>query len=427
MSFCIDTEIIMKAEILSTGDELRSGAILDSNSAHVAQKLEDAAIEVNRHICVGDDVDSIVSALVEISNCADVAVVTGGLGPTADDVTALSAARAAGVELILDNAALASMQNFFRARNLPLSPSNKKQALLPEGAEYLPNPVGTAPGFSLKINRCRCFFLPGVPSEMRQMLAEQVLPRIEKLQGKTREFSRVGNIVTFGLTESATGEKLAHFSEKFPDIKLGLRVKFPEIHIKLYARSKDENYLSHTLENASEWILHKFGERVVSLEERSMEVVVGDLLRREKATIAVAESCTGGLISHRLTNVPGSSDYFLFSAVTYSNDAKITLLGVSSSILEQHGAVHVETAKMMAQGVRQVSGATYGLATTGIAGPSGGTVEKPVGTVCIGLAGPEGSKSKRYFFSFENRSMNKQIFTTTALDVLRRELMKISK
>ena len=417
----------MRAEILSTGEELRSGAILDTNSAHVAQKLEDAAIEVNRHICVGDDVDRIVSALAEIGNCADVAVVTGGLGPTADDVTALSAARAAGVELILDNAALASMQNIFKARNLPLSPTNKKQALLPEGAEYLPNPVGTAPGFSLKIDRCQFFFLPGVPSEMRKMLAEQVLPRIGKLQGRTREFSKARNIVTFGLTESATNEKLAHFSEKFPDIRLGLRVKFPEIHIKLYARGKDENYLSHSLENASDWILQIFGERVVSLDERSMEVVIGDLLRREKATIAVAESCTGGLISHCLTNVPGSSDYFLLSAVTYANDAKITVLGVSTSILEKYGAVHVETAKIMAQGVRQVSGATYGLATTGIAGPSGGSDEKPVGTVCIGIAGPQGSKSKRYFFPFENRSMNKQIFTTTALDILRRELIKISK
>jgi len=416
----------MKAEILSTGDELRSGAIIDSNSAHVAQKLEDAAIEVNRHICVGDDIDSIVSALTQIGNYADVAVVTGGLGPTADDVTAQSAARAAGVELILDNAALASMQNFFRARNLPLSPTNKKQALLPEGAELLPNPVGTAPGFSLKIGCCQCFFLPGVPSEMRCMLAEQVLPRIEKFQGQLREFSRVQNIVTFGLTESATDEKLAQFPEKYPDIKLGLRVKFPEIHIKLYARSKDENYLSHILKDASEWIFQKFGERVVSFDESSMEVVVGDLLRRKKATIAVAESCTGGLISHCLTNIPGSSDYFLFSAVTYSNDAKIAVLDVSSSILEQYGAVHVETAKMMAQGVRQVSGATYGLSTTGIAGPGGGTVDKPVGTVCIGLAGPAGSKSRQYFFPFENRSMNKQIFVTTALDVLRRELMKIS-
>jgi nicotinamide-nucleotide amidase len=418
--------MIMKAEILSTGDELRSGAILDSNSAYIAQKLEDAGIEVNRHICVGDDVDFIVSALTEIGNQADVAVVTGGLGPTLDDVTALSAARAAGVGLIFDNAALDSMQNIFRARNLPLTPSNKKQALLPEGAELLPNPVGTAPGFSLKIGCCRCFFLPGVPSEMCQMLSGQVLPRIEKLEGHTREFSEVRNIVTFGLTESAVGEKLAHFSEKFIGTKLGLRVKFPEIHIKLYARSKDENYLSHTLAEASEWILRKIGKRVISLGESSMEVVVGDLLRQEKATIAIAESCTGGLISHRLTNVSGSSDYFLFSAVTYSNDAKITVLGVSSSIIEQYGAVHVETAKMMAQCVRQVSGATYGLSTTGIAGPSGGTVEKPVGTVCIGLTGPEGSKSKQYFFPFENRSMNKQIFATTALDVLRRELIKKS-
>jgi nicotinamide-nucleotide amidase len=357
----------MKAVILSTGEEIRSGAILDSNSAHIAQKLEEAAIEVARHICIGDDIDTIVSTLAEIGNFADLAVVTGGLGPTVDDLTAISAARAAGVELILDPAALASMQDFFKARNLTLSPSNKKQALLPAGAQYLPNPVGTAPGFSLKIERCQFFFLPGVPSEMRQMLAEQVLPRIEKLQGNTREFYEVRNIVTFGLTESATGEKLAYFSDHFPDLKLGLRVKFPEIHIKLYARGKDEKYLSRTLDNASDWILQKFGDRVVSCDERSMEFAVGDLLRREKATLAVAESCTGGLISHRLTNVPGSSDYFLFSAVTYSNDAKITVLGVSPSIIEQHGAVHEETARMMARGVRRVSGATYGLATTGIA------------------------------------------------------------
>jgi nicotinamide-nucleotide amidase len=415
----------MKAVILSTGDELRSGAILDSNSAHIAQKLEEAAIEVDRHICIGDDVDTIVSTLKEIGNYADLAVVTGGLGPTADDLTAASAARAAGVELILNPTALASMQDFFKARNLTLSPSNKKQAMLPGGAQYLPNPVGTAPGFSLKIDRCLFFFLPGVPSEMRQMLAEQVLPRLKTLQGKTHEFSAVRNIVTFGLTESATGEKLAHFSEHFPKIKLGLRVKFPEIHVKLYARGKDEAHLGHTLDYASDWISQQLGKRVVACDERSMEFVVGDLLRRKKATLAVAESCTGGLISHRLTNVPGSSDFFLFSAVTYSNDAKIKVLGVSSSILEQHGAVHEETAKIMAQGVRQVSGATYGLATTGIAGPSGGTAQKPVGTVCVGVAEPEGSKSSRYFFPFEDRSMNKQIFATTALDVLRRELIKI--
>jgi nicotinamide-nucleotide amidase len=413
----------MKAEILSTGDEIRSGAILDSNSAYIAQKLEEIGIEVIRHICVGDDVDILVSTLTEIGNRADIAVVTGGLGPTTDDVSAVSAATAAGVALILDKTALASVQNFFKARKRFLSQSNKKQAMLPAGAECLPNPVGTAPGFSLKIGKCVFFFLPGVPSEMQYLLTEMVLLRIKKLQGNTREFSEVRNIVTFGLTESATGEKLTDFPRNFPSLKLGLRAKFPEIHIKLYARSKDEKQLNDVLDSASDWILERFGKRVVSLDGSSLETVVGNLLRRHKATVAIAESCTGGLISHRLTNIPGSSDYFLFSVVTYSNDAKMNVLGVIPSMLERHGAVHEHTAEMMAQGAKKVSGATYGLSTTGIAGPSGGTVEKPVGTVCIGLAGPKGSKAKRYYFSFENRSMNKQIFAMTAMDILRRELM----
>ncbi|MGD2271238.1 MAG: CinA family nicotinamide mononucleotide deamidase-related protein [Desulfobacterales bacterium] len=414
----------MRAEILSTGDELRSGAVLDSNSAHIAQQLEDAGIEVMRHTCVGDDVANLVAAMTEIGNRADIAVVTGGLGPTPDDVSALSAARAAGAELILDMAALASVQEFFRTRKLPLSPSNEKQAMLPQGAEPLPNPVGTAPGFSLKIQRCQFFFLPGVPSEMQLMFAEQVLPRIAKLQGKQREFSGVRNIVTFGLTESATGEKLAHFAHNFSDIKLGLRVMFPEIHIKLYARSTDEDYLNDALARASEWILQKIGKRVVSLSGDSMEAVIGELLRRDRATLAVAESCTGGLISHRITSIPGSSDYLLLSAVAYSNDAKLNVLGVPSAVIDRCGAVHEETAACMAQGVRQVAGATYGLSTTGIAGPTGGTDAKPVGTVCIGLAGPEGTFGKRYHFPFQDRSMNKQIFSHTALNRLRLSLIE---
>ncbi len=416
----------MRADILSTGDELRSGAILDTNSGYIAEKLEETGIEVVRHICVGDDVDILVSAMAEIGKRADIAVVTGGLGPTADDVSALSAAKAAGVELTLDRAALASVQNFFKARKRLFSQSNKKQAMLPIGAECLPNPVGTAPGFSLKIGRCLFFFLPGVPSEMHHMLSEQVIPRIKKLQGSEREFFKVKNIVTFGLTESATGEKLTDFSYNFPDLKLGLRAKFPEIHIKLYARSNDEKHLNDVLESASNWIVEKIGKCVVSLDGSPMEAVIGDLLRREKATVAIAESCTGGLISHRLTSIPGSSDYFLFSVITYSNDAKINILGITSSQLKRYGAVHEKTAEKMAQGARKISGATYGLSTTGIAGPGGGTAEKPVGTVCIGIAGPNGSKSKRYYFPFENRTMNKQIFAMTALDILRKELAKVS-
>jgi nicotinamide-nucleotide amidase len=412
----------MIIEILATGDEIRTGAAVDSNSAHIAQVLEYTGFEAIRHTCVGDDMDMMVSILKEIGSRADVAVVTGGLGPTIDDITAAAAAKAKGVELVLNRSALGVVEKFFKSRKRDMSPSNKKQAMLPMGAESLNNPVGSAPGFFLKIDRCSFFFVPGVPFEMKRMLSEEVLPRIQKLEGGTGELSLVKTLSTFGLAESVVGELLTGLSAQFPEITPGFRSKFPEIQVKLYIRGKDDQTLRKILEEASHWVLGKLGENVFSMDGTSMQSVVGGLLTAKQATLAVAESCTGGLISHLLTNVPGSSGYFLFSGVTYSNQAKTKVLGVSTEILQQYGAVHEETVKKMAQGVRHVAGATYGLATSGIAGPDGGTDEKPVGTVCIGLATPNDVKGFRFVFPFNTRLMNKRIFAVKALDLLRREL-----
>lgn len=412
----------MITEILVTGDEIRTGAVIDSNSAHIAQALEEAGLGVIRHSCVGDDMDMMVCILKEIGNRADVAIVTGGLGPTTDDITAEAAAKAAGVELVLSRSALRAVENYFKARKRPMSPSNKKQAMLPRGAEYISNPVGSAPGFLLKIGRCLFFFVPGVPFEMQRMLSDEIMPRIEKIRKSTEEISMVKTISTFGLTESTIGEQLAGLMIEFPGIKLGFRAKFPEIHVKLYIRGKDGKGLHNLMAKASESVIEKLGENVFSVDGGSMEAVVGGLLARKKETLAIAESCTGGLISHWLTNVPGSSVYFLFSGVTYSNEAKTNILGISSEILTRYGAVHQETVKKMAQGVRRIAGATYGLATSGIAGPDGGTDEKPVGTVYIGLATPHFVKGFRFFFPFNRRSRNKKIFAMKALDLLRREL-----
>jgi len=412
----------MIIEILATGDEIRTGAAIDRNSAHIAQVLEQAGLEAIRHTCVGDDMDMIVSVLKEIGNRADVAIVTGGLGPTSDDITAEAAAKAKGVKLVLNRSALGVVENFFKTRKRTMSPSNKKQAMLPGGAESLYNPVGSAPGFVLKIDRCSFFFVPGVPFEMKRVLSDEVLPRIEKLFGGTGELSLVKTLSTFGLTESVIGELLAGLSAEFPEITPGFRSKFPEIQVKLYVRGKDDQVLSKILEKASQWVLGKLGENIFSMDGTSMEGVVGGLLAAKQATLAIAESCTGGLISHMLTNVPGSSGYFLFSGITYSNEAKTKLLGVSSEVLQRYGAVHEETVKKMAQGARRVAGATYGLATSGIAGPDGGTDEKPVGTVCIGLATPHDIKGFGFVFPFNTRLMNKRIFAMKALDLLRREL-----
>lgn len=417
----------MIGEILATGEEIRSGALIDSNSSHIAQKLEEAGIHVVRHNCVGDNLNALVSILNEIAKRSDLAVVSGGLGPTADDITAAAAAKVAGVDLAIDPLALKSVEAFFAARNRKMTDINRKQTMLPEGAECLSNPVGTAPGFCLTMNQCLFFFLPGVPHEMRQMLSTAVLPRILELLGKNRNFYRVKTLSTFGLTESLTAERLYGFENAFADVKLGFRAKFPEIQIKLYTSGSNEDDLNARLARASCWIIEKIGNHLFSENGDPMQKVIGDLLRERNETLAIAESCTGGLISDMITDVPGSSAYFVFSTITYSNQAKEEFLGVSSSTLAKYGAVHEQTAKEMAAGVRRISGATYGLSTSGIAGPDGGTKDKPVGTVCIGLASPHGAVGHRFSFSNYNRLMNKQIFSMTALDTLRRKLVKASR
>lgn len=417
----------IKAEILSTGDEVRTGAIVDSNSAYIAEKLQEAGVAVTRHSCVGDDLDQLSSILREIGSRADIAVVTGGLGPTVDDITADAAADAAGVELIRNEDAVKSMEAIFATRHRQISASNQRQAMLPKGATCIPNPVGTAPGFIFTIDRCTFFFLAGVPHEMQRLLADAVLPAIADLQGESRRFYKVRNISTFGLAEAATGDSLVGLEAQFPSITLGLRAKFPEIHVKLYAQGSDENQLDRDIAEATRWVRDKLGINVLSTDGHPIEVAVGKLLIEKKATIAIAESCTGGLISHKMTSVPGSSAYFLFSFVTYANQAKIDVLGVAPETIATHGSVHEITAKEMAEGARRRSGATYGLSTSGIAGPDGGTDEKPVGTICIGLATPEGTRTFRYRFNFGGRAKNMEIFAMSALDILRRELLGLPR
>jgi len=415
----------MIAEILSTGDEIRSGSLADTNSAWLAQKLEQAGLEVTRHNCVGDDRELLCKVLKEIGDRADIALVTGGLGPTTDDLTSEAAANAAEVQLFLDQKALDSIEKYFASRSRKMPPSNKKQAFIPQGCEIIYNPVGTAPGFAMKIGKCLFYFMPGVPSEMKNMYSEQVIPRIEKYMGKNRVFNIIKTISTFGLPESVVGEMLSDLPVKYPGIKLGLRAKFPEIQVKLYAKGRDEKALNEKVKQACQWVTEKMGNKIFSESEETMEAVVGRLLKKRNSTIALAESCTGGLIASSLTDVAGSSDYFLFSGVTYSNDSKIKVLGVKEETIRKYGAVSEETAREMAIGARRTAGADYGLSTSGIAGPDGGTDEKPVGTVCIGLATPEKAEAYRFVLRFANRAMNKSMFAVKALDLLRLALTDI--
>ncbi len=415
----------MLAEILSTGDEVLTGSVVDTNSAHIAETLCAAGLFIARHTCVGDDLDRLAAIIADISERADIAVVTGGLGPTFDDLTSDAVALAADVDLMLDAEAQESIDRFFETRRFPRTDADQKQARLPRGARCLPNPVGTAPGFMIRIKRCHFFCLPGVPSEMVRMLEEEVLPRIRALRGNRTEIRLMKTLCLFGLPEATVGERLAGFNRELPDIRLGLRAHFPVIQIKLYGHGDSAVKVQERIAAAAEWVRSRLGMRIFSDTGERMEETVGRLLQGQGKTLAVAESCTGGLLSHMLTNVPGSSRYFLSSLVTYSNRAKQDLLGVSAETLTAFGAVDETTVKEMASGARRVADATYGLATSGIAGPDGGTDQKPVGTICVGIATPATTRSMRLTLSFGSRSRNKLFFATVALEMLRRELLAI--
>jgi nicotinamide-nucleotide amidase len=290
----------------------------------------------------------------------------------------------------------------------------------------LPNPVGTAPGFRLKIGRCNFFFLPGVPFEMKHMLTQYVLPGIDQMRGERRSFRLIKTLSCFGLTESLIGERIAGLEQAVSGIKLGLRAQFPVVHVKLYTSGPEEDELLDRLEIATAWTRERLGNFLFSETGESLQASVGRILREREASLAVAESCTGGLISHLLTEVPGSSAYFVLSAVTYANDAKVRVLGVNPQTIQQRGAVHADTVAEMACGVRRLADTQYALATSGIAGPNGGTAEKPVGTVWIGLATPRAIYNYQFRYSYGRRSMHKLMFAMKALDILRRELMGIS-
>jgi nicotinamide-nucleotide amidase len=409
----------MIAEILSTGDEVRTGAVVDTNAAFIAGCLEAEGLEVARHQCVGDDPAIIAGVLQEISARAAVVVVTGGLGPTADDVTAAAAARAAGVDLEADAAAMAVVERFFSRLGRTVTATNRKQGMLPMGAACLDNPLGSAPGFALDLGTCRVYCLPGVPVEMRAMLAAAVLPDIRLRLAGALPLRRVRVLTTFGLPESAVADRLDGFQSVFEGLRLGLRAHFPEIHVRLYLSSADPTDLDRREKAAVAWVTERLERFVVSAEGLSLAEAVGRALIGQGASLAVAESCTGGLIASRLTDVAGSSAYFRLGAVTYADAAKQSVLGVVPATLARHGAVHPRTVMEMAAGVRRLAEATYGLATSGIAGPDGGGPQKPVGSICIGVATAQGTMAVAYRFGSRRRLTNKAAFAAAALNLLR--------
>jgi len=363
-------------------------------------------------------------AFLRAARRSDLVLVSGGLGPTRDDRTLAVLAETFGRELRLHQPSLRAMEAFFARAGREMSPSNRKQALLPEGAEVLENPIGTAPGCMLETPEAVFFCLPGVPRELMRMMEEEVVPRILRRQGgRMKGVVRSALLRTFGMGESRLEDELSDLARD-EHVSLGFRTAFPDNYLRPVARGSDVAEAEARLEALCAAIRERLGPVVYGRDEETLEEVCGRLLCAAGRTVAVAESCTGGLLGERFTAVPGSSRYFLGGVVAYANAAKCSLLGISQRLLSRHGAVSEPVARAMAEGARQRLGADLALSTTGISGPGGGTPDKPVGLVWIGLASDRGSEALEWVLPFD-RLRHRLATSQLALDWLRRSLLEL--
>ena len=380
-------------EFVVTGDEVMRGTIADTNTAWTASRLYPLGLSLRRTVVVGDRGEDIRRALLEASSRADYCIVSGGLGPTSDDLTVECAAQAAGVGLRLDETWLEHLKKRWAARRRePMPKNNERQALLPEGAEMLGNPDGSAPAFALSIDRCTFFFLPGVPREYQRIVNETILPRLVRAAGHAALRTRV--LQCYGVAESRLDELVAPIRERHPEVRFGFRTKFPENHLSLAALANDEESAARSLAAVESKCRQVLAPFIFGADGVTFAQSVGEQLVGRGETICCAESCTGGLATQLLTEVAGSSRWTTGAFVVYANSLKESALGVPAELLRAQGAVSEPVARAMAEGARRASGATWAAAITGIAGPDGGTAEKPVGTVWLALAGPATSRTK---------------------------------
>ncbi|MFQ5824093.1 MAG: competence/damage-inducible protein A [bacterium] len=411
----------MKVELISIGDELLIGQIINTNTAYLAKYLTELGLEVKWITTVGDQAKDLNSALSIASERSDIVITTGGLGPTHDDITKKVAAEFFESDFVFKPEILNRIKRAFEVRGLKMATINEDQARVPEKAKIIKNPIGSAPGFLFEKDSKKCFILPGVPSEMKAMCEETVFPML-KGQGQT---VLQKTIRTTGIPESSLFERIGDIKEIEEIVKVAFLPKTAGVDIRLTVKGRNALDCQQKMEQGLAIFEKKIVKYIYGYDEEELEEVVAQLFFKKKKTVAVAESCTGGLLANKLTNIPGSSEYFERGVIVYSNQAKMDILGIPATVLEKSGAVSSETAVAMAEGVKKISGADFGISTTGIAGPTGGTKEKPVGLVYIGFAGEGGSYSKKYHF-FNDRLTNKERTVQAALNILRKELIKLT-
>lgn len=404
-----------RAAILSTGDELTTGRIADTNAQWIADKLFELGIDVVTVITVGDYPERLAWAWRQALAQAELVISTGGIGPTADDLTSETVAAVLARPLVLHQPSADRIRKFFAARGVEMPQNNLKQAMMPEGATLVPNALGTAPGYRVEADGKHVVVLPGVPREMKPMVEETVLPWLRARQGGDVYLAHT--FQTFGISESGLDELVAGVVDP-AEGRVSFRASFPEVSVRVVVHGPPEAAAAR-LERVAARMREQLGEYCYGEGASSMESVVGATLRARKLTLALAESCTGGLVGHRVTAIPGSSAYFLGGVEAYANTAKMALLGVRRETLVTHGAVSEETAGEMAAGARATFGADLAVSTTGVAGPDGGTPEKPVGFVCFGLATADGVRTAAHQL-WGTRDWVKLLASQVALDMVRR-------
>lgn len=384
----------MTASILSIGDELVTGQTVDTNSAFLSRELSLRGIRVVEHHTVGDDVAEVSSAIRRLASRSQCVLVTGGLGPTEDDLTRQGLAEAMGCELVLNEESLRQIEEYFARRGWAMAQANRVQAMLPTGAKGMKNELGTAPGIRATVGEAEVFVLPGVPYEMQQMFREQVASAL----GDGRRVILHRTVHTFGLGESTLSERIADLMARGANPTVGTTVSAGMVSIRITSRATSREAAEQSADRVVKELRDRLGDLIVAEDDETLAQVVGRLLQERSATLSVAESCTGGLLGEMITAVAGSSGYFLGGVIAYANEVKQSALAVDAKLLTDHGAVSEPVAAAMADGGRERLGSDFCLAITGVAGPGGGSEHKPVGLIYIALADAKGSEVHKHIF-----------------------------
>jgi len=411
-----------KASIVSIGDEVLSGQTADTNAAYLGRELFSIGIPVISSYTAGDDMDLIVRTLNLASGDADVVLVTGGLGPTDDDLTCQAFGKLLGAELQLQDELLEKIRDFFARRNLPMPEKTKIQAYIPAGTKALANNLGTAPGIMARMKGKLLIVMPGVPAEMKQMFEESVLAELKRFAPESEQVGMVvQKLKCFGAGESSIAEKLGELMRRGRNPLINCTAQYGVITLHIIATAKDKDKAQQMAEKDEKLLTELLGELVYGTGEQTLAEVVGEKLAQQKKTIAVAESCTGGTLAKLLTDTPGASRYFTCGWVTYSNISKTSELGIEADLIGKYGAVSGWTAEAMARGARRRAGTDFAIGITGIAGPTGGSEQKPVGLVYISVDSTNGCETKRFIISGDRDCIRLRA-AQTALNMLRLRL-----